>query len=401
MNNELERSVGTWDTITKKGNTYYRFRRTYGNERKEFTGKTKKEVQKKIDAYEANPQTRQQTQTLKMPFHQYLYECGTYFSHIKREATEGPNKMQMDSIRHIQDSKLGKAQLGSVDAALITDFIMEMRDKEYSRRTINGDLGFIKRCLNRALEDNLIKKNPANEVAPIQEKEVIKKTKKVSSLQLSDIEKLINEAQRRNTDECTINGSVGTRVYGVNADVICFLLYTGLRIGECLALTWNDIIMNGDEMEFINITSSLKEEKDSDGNTILVRGTTKTKCSKRLIAINEPMREVLLYQKKHNKSVEGDDFIFQTETGKPIFYHNVNRTLQTMLKRAKCSTNKASAHSLRHSYGSVLLSFGASVFNVSKLLGHSDTRVTEEVYLELLTNSNKETSALINNLKKI
>lgn len=401
MNNELERSIGTWSQIEKNGHTYYRFRRTYGNERKEFTGKTKKEVQKKIDAFEANPQTRLQAQTLKMPFHQYLYECGTYFSHIKREETKGPNKMQMDSIRHIRDSKLGKAQLGSVNAALITDFIFEMRDKEYARKTINGDLGFIKRCLNRALEDKLIKKNPANEVAPIQEKEVIKKTKKVSSLQISDIEKLIKEAKRTNTFECTINGGEGTRVYGVNADVICFLLYTGLRIGECLALTWNDIIMNGNEMEFLNIKSSLKEQKDEDGNTILVRGTTKTQCSKRLIAINEPMLEVLLYQKEHNKSVEGDDFIFQTETGKPIFYHNVNRTLQTMLKRSQCSTTNATAHSLRHSFGSYLLSQGASVFNVSKLLGHSETRVTEQVYLDLLTNANKETSALINNLKKI
>lgn len=401
MNNELERSVGTWSQIERKGHTYYRFRRTYGNERKEFTGKTKKEVLKKIEAYEANPQTRQQTQTLKMPFHQYLYECGTYFSHIKREETEGPNKMQMASISHIKDSKLGKAQLGSVNASLITDYIFEMRDKEYSRKSINGDLGFIKRCLNRAVEDKLIKKNPANDVAPIQEKEMIKKTKKVASLQLSDIEKLLKEAKRTNTFESTINGSVGTRVYGVNADVICFLLYTGLRIGECLALTWNDILMNGDKMEFLNITSSLKEEKDEDGNTILVRRGTKTECSKRLIAINEPMREVLLYQKEHNTSTKGDDFIFQTENGKPIYHYGVNRTLQAMLKRAQCSNVKATAHSLRHTYGSFLITQGASVYNVSKLLGHSNTKVTEEVYLDLLTSANKETSALINNLKNI
>ena len=401
MNNELERSVGTWDTITKKGNTYYRFRRFYGNERKEFTGKTKKEVQKKVNEYESQPHTRLQLETLKMPFHQYLYECGTYFSQIKREDQEKPNQTQIDSINHIKGTKLGKAQLGSVNASLITNFLFEMRDKNYAKKTINGDLSFIKRCLNKALQDGLISKNPANDVAPLQEKEVLKKTKKIASLEIEDIGKLLEEAKRLNTLDAPINGKVGTRVYGVNADVICFLLYTGLRIGECLALTWNDILMRDGKMEFLNITCSLKEEKDSEGKTILVRGTTKTKCSKRLIAINEPMLEILNAQKELYPDAKGDDYIFQSDGGKPILYGNVNRTLRTMLTRAKCSRTNASVHSLRHTYGSYLISQGASVYNVSKLLGHSDTRVTEEVYLDLLTNANKETSSLINNLKKI
>lgn len=399
--NEVKRTIGTWDVVTRNGKNYQRYRCSYGGTKKEFTGRTKKEVQAKILSYEKNPLTRKQEETLKMPFHEYMYECATYFSYIKREEKEGPNRMQMEVINHVKNSKLGKCQLGCVSSSLITSYIMEMRDKRYACKTINSDLGFIKRCLKRAHEQGIISKNPAAEVTNLQEKEAIKKTRKVSSLQISDMNKLIKEAKRINTIECKINGEVGTRVYGVNADIICFLLYSGLRIGECLALTWNDIIYKDGEMDHLSISHSLKEEKDDEGKTILVRGTTKTASSVRVIFINEMIREILLKQKELYPNAKGEDFVFQTEEGTPIMYRNVTRTLRSMLTRAKCSNTNASVHALRHTFGSYLISQGASVYEVSKLLGHSNTRVTENAYLELLDTSNKKASSLINNLKSI
>lgn len=106
MNNELTRSVGTWDTVTKKGNTYFRFCRVYGNERKEFTGKTKKDVMKKIDAYESNPITRIQRATLKLPLHEYVYECCVYWATIKRVSNPKPNHAQSEVVSVYNVSKL-------------------------------------------------------------------------------------------------------------------------------------------------------------------------------------------------------------------------------------------------------------------------------------------------------
>ena len=111
------------------------------------------------------------------------------------------------------------------------------------------------------------------------------------------------------------------------------------------------------------------------------------------------IKEILLNQKKLYPNAKGEDFVFQTDEGTPIMYRNVNRTLRAMLTRAKCSNTNATVHALRHTFGSYLISQGASVYEVSKLLGHSSTRVTENVYLDLLNNSNKKASSLINNLK--
>lgn len=398
MNNELERSVGTWDTITKKGNTYFRFRRTYGNERKEFTGKTKKDVMKKVNEYESNPVTRIQKDTLALPLHKYVYECGVYWATIKRMHDPKPNKAQSDTINRLKKSKLGKTQLGSITPILITQYITTLNNGDYARKTINADLATIKRCLNRAVEEGLISKNPACEVAPLREEEMVKKSRQSAYLEIEDMKKLIKEANRVNTIDCQINGPIGSRVYGVNADVVCFLLYTGLRIGECLALTWDDIIYRDGEMAFLNIKSSLKEEKDVNGETIYVRGTTKTKSSVRMVSINKHCKSILEAQRRKRPDASNSDFIFLSEEGTPILYRNVNRVLKSMLKRAHCSNTKATAHSLRHTYGSYLIANGASVYNVSKLLGHSSVATTERVYLHLLTKSNEDTSSLIDNL---
>ena len=92
--NELKRSIGTWDVVNKRGHIYHRFRCSYGGIKKEFTGKTKQEVQAKILEFEKKPITPKHKEALKMPFHEYMYECSTYFSYIRRDKHRGPNRMQ-------------------------------------------------------------------------------------------------------------------------------------------------------------------------------------------------------------------------------------------------------------------------------------------------------------------
>ena len=69
-----------------------------------------------------------------------------------------------------------------------------------------------------------------------------------------------------------------------------------------------------------------------------------------------------------------------------------------MLKRAQCKNQTATVHWLRHSYGSYLISHGADVYAVSKLMGHSSIKVTENVYLDLLSKSSQKTSDIFEKL---
>jgi len=388
--------TGSWDTFTQKGIEYFRFRKAYENETKCFTGRTKKDVLDKIKKYEANPQNRNQLATLKVPFAKFANECALEFARIKRVST--PPSCQRSALLHLQGSLLGKTQLGSVNPSIVSDFLFSMSKDGYARKTINEDFSFIKRCLQYAVDKKILPSNPADKVAPLREDEVEKQTKVVSSLELDDIQKLLVEAKRLNTEEFRINGDVGTPVYGVNADIVCFLFYTGLRIGECLALTWDDIEIADGEMSFLKITSSLKEETGPSGKTSLYRGTTKTQSSKRIVSLCKQAREILQKQKDAHPSAISSDYVFVSEENTPIYRRNVNRTLQAMLKRAKCKNQTATVHWLRHSYGSYLISNGADIYAVSKLMGHSSIKVTENVYLDLLSKANKETSDIFDKL---
>ncbi|MBP3579260.1 MAG: site-specific integrase [Lachnospiraceae bacterium] len=397
-NIQIVSGTGCWDKVNKNGYEYFRFRKTYGPDKKEFFGKTKKEVLDKIAKYESNPVTKSQKYTLQQTFEQYIKDCCTYFAKLKRSESLEPSSFQQITLNHINFSRLGKTQLGCVTADLVTRHIMTLRDKEYSRKTINQELHFIKRCLKRAYEDGLLKENPAQNVAPLSEKEVIKKTKKIVSLEEEDMKKLLEEAKRINTYQCQVRGAVGERVYGVNGDIVCFLIYSGLRIGECLALTWDDV-ENIDGTTFISINATLKEMKDpATGKYCLQRKDTKTECSKRKVALCSAATVILEEQKKAHPGAQGEDYVFLSDEGTPVMYRNVNRTLRCMLKRAECKNQTITVHALRHTYGSYLVSNGADIYAVSKMLGHSSVRITETVYAEVLNRKNASTASIFDAL---
>lgn len=397
MNTKATKGEGSWSTYERKGFTYVRFRKTYNGERKEFSGRTRKEVLEKVKAFESRPLTRSQRETLKMPFSDYMTECNDYFTLKKRNLSNSTIYERKYLIEKISKTSLGMEQLGCVNEKLITQFLLSERNSMHAKSTLNKELAFIKRCLNRAVEQKLIETNPAQELTYFEEDEVLKKTKEVKSLELSDMKKLVEESKRINTASCKINGEVGTPVYGVNADVIVFLIFTGLRIGEALALQWRNVDFNKNQ---IYIEESLKEEHSTSelgSKTIVVCGRTKTKSSIRYVSLCKEARNVLQKMKEAHPNANDTDFVFQSDSGNPISRRNVTKTLRSMLVRSECSNQNASPHALRHTFGSYLISEGADLYSVSKLLGHSSIKMTEKVYLELLNSANQKTVGIFDN----
>lgn len=391
---ELEKG---WDIIKRNEKEYVRFRKTYGNERKEFIGKDVESVKKKIRIYEGNPMTRTQKEYRKMPFYMYMEECNDFFKSYKREQNNNAHSRRSLYIKHVMATPLGKAQLQCVTTPLILDFLSIMVDKELARATINKDFFFIKRCLQRALDDGIIENNPASNVAPLDESEVKKSTKVVKPFQVEDMKRLLNEAKRVNTKDSCIHGAIGERVYGVNADVIIFQLFTGLRIGEALGLRWKNVDF---ENESICVAEAMKDMVDENGKRVRRLGTPKTKESVRDVYLCEEAKEILLEQKRNHPNAKEDDLVFVNELGNTIDRMKVNRTLKAMASRCDCSIQDVGSHALRHTFGSYLISEGVDIYIVSKIMGHKSIKTTETVYAKLLNKQNKEVMKVFANLKK-
>jgi site-specific recombinase XerD len=163
-------------------------------------------------------------------------------------------------------------------------------------------------------------------------------------------------------------------------------MYTGLRVGELLGLRWKDY---DKEKKYIYVRNNLstiknRDKKDNENEYIRVDTTVKTKKGNRSIPLYERAIEMLEWFELLNPNHKPDDYIIVNKNRNIINQRNLTRTLNAMLSRAKCSVEQCGLHSLRHSFGSFLISHGADIKVVSELLGHKDVSTTYNIYVHIL-----------------
>lgn len=135
--------------------------------------------------------------------------------------------------------------------------------------------------------------------------------------------------------------------------VILFLFYTGLRISECCNLEIGDV----------NLTENIVNVRAGKGN------------KDRIVPINTTLHEILEdYVENVRPTIDMKRFFATHKTGK-LSPQYVNREIKIAVKKLKWD-KQISAHSLRHSYASALISKNVNIVHVSKLLGHSSVKVT-------------------------
>lgn len=145
--------------------------------------------------------------------------------------------------------------------------------------------------------------------------------------------------------------------------IILLAMVSGMRIGECLGLTWDNLDRNN---------CTIKIEKGFDYKITQDFTDGKTKSAKRTIVIPKEVMEIL-YELPQN----------QERIFKDITSDSVNKVLKTLLLKANIE-RKIRFHSLRHTHASILLSQGIQVLTVSKRLGHSNPTITMETYAHVI-----------------
>lgn len=159
------------------------------------------------------------------------------------------------------------------------------------------------------------------------------------------------------------------------------LYFSGLRIGEALALTDQDI-----EGNVVNVTKTINRSTDEYGITI---SSPKTKSSIRKVTIPEEIATEV-------KSL-APGFLFSAfdEHQAPMSPHTVNKYFREAIKKA--GVPMIHIHDLRHSHASYLLSSGVPITAISKRLGHSSITITMNVYShQMKRDEDKVLDALLN-----
>lgn len=377
---------GSWNKKNINGIEYWHFRKKYDNKYKDFYGKTKKEVSEKIKNFELSSGNFTFKNIATITLGKFIYD--QWIPLAKQQTLKKTSyDTILDSIRLYVIPELGNYQLTQLTPTILQEHINNM-SKKYSLRTVKKAFDVLNGSLDYALKMDYININPMTKVIKPTESGVAVKKKKILFLDNEDLNALYNESKRLNTKEFRINGSVGKPVYGVIANQIILIAYTGLRISEALALKWSDYNEN-DKTLTISKNLILVIDRNKNSETYMKKiyelqeNDGKTVNSIRQLPLCDRAIEQLAIIKSKNKSVSENDFIFQTSTGKHPSQANMTRTLSSMLLRSGGKVEKCGLHALRHSYGSYLLSKKVDLKTISVLLGHSDFRLTAQIYLDV------------------
>ncbi|HFI0042754.1 TPA: tyrosine-type recombinase/integrase [Streptococcus suis] len=164
------------------------------------------------------------------------------------------------------------------------------------------------------------------------------------------------------------------------------LFFTGLRLGEALALTWQDIDFSSNT---IHITKSIYVNKG-----ISHISTTKTKAGTRMIIINKKLSKELQHWQQQQKHLleqfTSDSLTLQVFQSNPltITKNAIEKQYKKILERDD-TLKKIRIHDFRHSHASLLINQGEDYLVVKERLGHASITTTIDTYSHLYPSKQK------------
>ncbi len=158
--------------------------------------------------------------------------------------------------------------------------------------------------------------------------------------------------------------------------VIC--LYTGIRLGELLALEWQDIdFING----LLTVNKSCYDGKNEKGIYGRIIDVPKTASSLRVLPMPKQLLSIL---KKYKLSAKKN---VVNNNGNIVFVRTYQRNFAKLLNKLNISHH--GFHALRHTFATRALECGMDVKTLSEILGHKNPTVTLNRYAHSLMDHKK------------
>lgn len=266
-----------------------------------------------------------------------------------------------DIIRLHIDPILGEYDIQDITPVILQDYVIEklksgnlITHKSLASNTVYRIVSILKQVFNLALNLELISKNPTQNIKLPKPKE-------------KEVLALTREEQKIVEEYCL--KSIKNNYLGI---IIC--LYTGIRLGELLALTWEDIDF---EKKYLYIKKTSYTMRQNN-KTIIVTDTPKTKKSNRLIPIPLKLIQLLTIYKTRSTS----NYIIHTLRNEMVETRSYQRTFESILN--KCNIKHYNFHCLRHTFATRALELGMDIKTLSEILGHTNVAITLNRYAHSL-----------------
>lgn len=271
--------------------------------------------------------------------------------------------------------KLGESEMDEITPIVLQHFVTELLQtgnlrtgKGLSANSVGSIINVMQSSLRTAYQLGYSKEYSADKIRrpKIQEKAV-------SCFSMQEQKKI----------EQAVLTSKKEKMFGI---LLC--LYTGLRIGELLALKWEDLDL---QKGFLTVSRSCHDGKGKDGHYIRFEDTPKTFSSRRVIPLPKQILPLIREAKKKSCS----DYVVSKD-GKPVSVRSYQRTFDLLQRKIKIPHR--GFHSLRHTFATRALECGMDVKTLSEILGHKSPTVTLNRYVHSLMEHKQD---MMNRLGKL
>ncbi|TYR78433.1 site-specific integrase [Priestia megaterium] len=316
--------------------------------------------------------------------------CSDWERHYSQDAKESSLRARRIALKHIIN-EFGQTPIQKITKKSYQD-VIDRLSTQFSTNYVSSIHTSANMVFEYAHSLNLIKEIPTKGI------KLPKKKKTVSDLENDSInEKFLEKEELEEFLTVAKNE-------GLEGDLLAFtmLAYTGLRIGEMVALKWSDIDFNEHTLRVIKTYYNPTNNKLK--YTLL---TPKTEGSIRTITIDPLLVDLLQLHKHEQNKVKEDnkpfyndnDFIFATNEGYPKTIKHLSIRMQRLLKKTSIQ-KQVTPHSFRHTHTSLLIEANVHIKEIQERLGHSDINTTMDIYAHMTKNIKKEASTKFGNLMK-
>lgn len=264
----------------------------------------------------------------------------------------------LETHRHgaaVLKGEFGRRLVTELTPSDIAALIRRLEADGKAASTIKRYLAPLSGAYKVAVRDGLVQSSPVQKLLPHEQPRG--RAKEMRCLSRDEITSLLASTRSQNGLEENLRWKA----------LFTTLVFTGLRISEALALTWDDITDDG----------------------VVVR-ESKTPAGRRTVLLIPAVRRLLAELRLSQGP--GVEFVFSTHEGAPLGRNKALKILGATCRRA--GIQRCSLHELRHTFASILIAQGELPTLVAKQMGHADPSVTMKTYAHLFEEQASTDAAL-------